>query len=95
MKLKKSDEEFLKEEAEKEFNRVDFAIRELKVLNKRAGRVMELVMSYKEDAEYFLKNKKYFEAFELCVYIFGLLDALANLELIDPGKARKHYKIEQ
>ena len=79
--------------AKKEKERVDFALRELRINDERANVVMELVNSYKEDADYFFKNKKYLEAFELYVYIFGLLDALARLNLIDPGKARKHYKI--
>ncbi len=95
MRIEKNNEDFIREEALKEFDRISFAIKELRILNKKAERVIELIKSYQEDAEYFLKKKKYFEAFEICVYVFGLLDTLANLKLIDPGKARKHYKIEQ
>ena len=47
------------------------------------------------DANYFYAKGKLLEAFELYSYLWGLLDAGARLGLFDPGKARKHYKIEQ
>jgi hypothetical protein len=56
---------------------------------------MELAKSYFTDAEHFLSEHRFLEAFELYVYIFGMLDALARLGLIDPGSARHHFKVEQ
>jgi len=84
----------MKELAEKEKKRVEFAIKELKKKDDKADSVLELVYSYEKDANYFFMKKEYLESFELYVYVFGLLDALARLDLIDPGKARKHYKID-
>ncbi|HDD05045.1 MAG TPA: DUF357 domain-containing protein [Candidatus Aenigmarchaeota archaeon] len=83
----------MEELARREKERVELALKELKVKDERANSVMELVNSYKEDADYFFSKGKHLEAFELYVYIFGLLDALARLDLIDPGRARHLYKI--
>jgi len=85
----------MKKLAEKERNRVRKALNDLQVVDGKASPVMELVDSYSKDAEHFFKQGKYLEAFELFVYVFGLLDALARLKLIDPGESRKSYKIEQ
>jgi hypothetical protein len=81
--------------AAKERQRVIETIPEIKVLDDRAKGVLELAHSYRIDAEHFYEIQDYVSAFELYVYIFGLLDALARLKLIDPGKARKHFKVEQ
>ncbi|MBR9677716.1 MAG: DUF357 domain-containing protein [Nanoarchaeota archaeon] len=85
----------MKKLADKERKRVCEALKDLTVLDKKAGVVMELVDSYAKDAEHFYGQKKFLEAFELFVYVFGLLDALARLKLIDPGKSIKNYKVEQ
>jgi len=83
----------MEELAKREKKRVELALRELKIKDEKANSVMELINSYKEDADYFFSKKKYLEAFELYVYIFGLLDALARLNLIDPGRAKHLYKV--
>jgi hypothetical protein len=80
---------------EKEKKRVEEALASLKVVDEKAHEVMELVDSYAIDAEHFFSQDKFLEAFELYVYIFGILDALARLKMIDPGDARKHFKVEQ
>lgn len=85
----------MKELAEKERARVGKALDDLTVLSDEAEPVMELVTSYSEDAEHFYQEKKYLEAFELFVYVFGLLDALARLKLVDPGESIHHYKVDQ
>ena len=79
----------------KERKRVKEALASFKVVDQRANDVIELVNSYVIDAEHFFSQDKFLEAFELYVYIFGLLDALARLKMIDPGDARKHFKVEQ
>jgi hypothetical protein len=85
----------MREMAEKEKERTDFAFRELALLDKRGEDLLRLAKSYKKDADTFFKEKKWLEAFELYVYLFGILDSLARLGMIDPGKARKHYKVDQ
>ena len=87
----------MKNKAEKELNRVKYALKELKLKNKnkKAEDLLKLIKSYAKDADYFYKKGDLIECFELCSYIFGLLDSAARLGFINPGKARKHYKIEQ
>ncbi len=87
----------IKNKCEKELDRVRFALKELKPLkeDKNGKNLLHLIKSYSEDAHYFFDKKEYLECFELCSYIFGLLDSAARLGYIDPGAARKHYKIDQ
>ena len=83
----------MKEIAQKEKNRVEFALSELKKKHDKAEPVLELIYSYSKDAGHFFEKGEFLEAFELYVYVFGLLDALARLDLIDTGNAKMHYKI--
>lgn len=85
----------IKSLAMKERQRVNETLPEIKVLDSKAEDVIELARSYRVDAEHFYEIEDFISAFELYVYIFGLLDALARLKVIDPGKARKHFKVEQ
>ena len=86
----------LKEQVIKEHNRTTFAFKELKVNNKEgANDLYLLAKSYFDDANYFYDKNQLLEAFELFAYTWGLLDAGARLGLFNPGKARKHYKVEQ
>ncbi len=58
--------------------------------------VWDLVLSYWEDCKYFYGKEDYVKAFELVNYIWGMLDALANLSLLKiPENLRKYFKIEQ
>jgi hypothetical protein len=86
----------MKNKAEKELSRVKFALKELKIVSKnvKARDLLRLIKSYVKDAEYFYKKGDLLECFELCSYVFGLLDSAARLGFINPGKARKHYKID-
>lgn len=87
----------IQNKAEKELQRVKFALNELRLLkeDKKGKDLLLLIKSYAEDAEHFFKKEEYIESFELCSYVFGLLDSAARLGYINPGKAKKHYKIEQ
>ncbi len=84
----------MKELATKEKQRTDFAFDELRLLDKKGEELLDLAKSYKIDGDFFFEKEKWLESFELYVYIFGILDSLANLKLVDPGEARKHYKID-
>ncbi len=90
-------ESSMRNKAEKEIGRVELALKELKLISeeKKAKDLVELIKSYAMDARHFYEKKEYLESFELCSYVFGLLDSAARLGFIDPGKARKHYKIDQ
>ena len=79
----------------KEKKRTDLAFSELKLIDERGRDLLELARSYKQDADFFFGKKKWFESIEIYSYLFGILDSLARLKMIDPGKARPHYKIEQ
>ncbi len=81
--------------ATKERQRVSKTLPEISLIDERAKDVVDLARSYMADAEHFYEINDYVSAFELYVYIFGLLDAIARLGMIDPGRARKHFKIDQ
>jgi hypothetical protein len=85
----------LKPIASQERQRVMEAFAHMKLTDERAKDVLDLAKSYRTDAEHFYEMSDYLSAFELYVYIFGMLDALARMKMLDPGKARKHFKIEQ
>ncbi|MBR9678760.1 MAG: DUF357 domain-containing protein [Nanoarchaeota archaeon] len=87
----------MKNKAEKELGRVKYALKELKLTSKenKAQDLLKLINSYAKDAEHFYKKGDLLECFELCSYVFGLLDSAARLGFIDPGKARNHYKIDE
>lgn len=86
----------LEEQVKIELKRTKFAFKELKINNKnKAKELYELANSYFKDAKYFYQQGRLLEAFELFAYTWGLLDAGARLKLFDPGKAIKHYKIDQ
>lgn len=85
----------LKSTASKERKRVMEAFTHMKIIDEKAKDVLNLAKSYRVDAEHFYEMGDYLSAFELYVYIFGMLDALARLKMIDPGKARQHFKIDQ
>lgn len=87
----------IKNKADKELSRVNFALKELKLSSddSKARDLLELIKSYAKDAQHFYGKNDYLECFELCSYVFGLLDSAARLGFIDPGNARKHYKIDQ
>lgn len=82
-------------DAEKELERVEFALAELKLLDSSAEPALNLAKSYFTDAKHFFDNNDYEKSNRLLYYIFGILDSLATLKLIDPGAAKKHYKIDQ
>lgn len=85
----------MKKIAEKEKKRTDFAFSELKLIDGKGKDLLELAVSYKKDADFFFEEQDWIGSIELYSYVFGILDSLARLKMIDPGKARKHYKIEQ
>ena len=87
----------IKNKADKEILRVTFALKELRLVstNSKAKDLLELIKSYAKDAQTFYDKGDLLECFELCSYVFGLLDSAARLGFIDPGSARKHYKIDQ
>ncbi|MGC9133330.1 MAG: DUF357 domain-containing protein [Nanopusillaceae archaeon] len=57
-------------------------------------RFEEFLLSYYKDMKYFYENKEYVKAFELENYIWGILDALINLNLIEvPEDYKKWFKL--
>ncbi len=58
--------------------------------------LLNMVEAYFKDSLYFLSQRAYIESLELEAYAWGILDALANLNLIEiPNEMRKWFKIEQ
>ncbi len=78
----------------------DREVKKLKIVMDEIGKeipkeVKALIESYLYDLDYFYSKKDYVKAFELANYIWGYLDCLANLNLINPKKTRKWFKVEQ
>ena len=56
--------------------------------------IEKFVRAYYEDMKYFYNKKDYLKAFELENYIWGILDALANLNIIYvPEDIKNWFKI--
>ncbi len=66
-----------------------------KVKVKKEGKeVFELAKSYFKDMKYFFDKGEYVKVFELENYIWGILDTLANFNLlIIPKEIRKWFKV--
>ena len=77
----------------RERKKLEIVFEKIKV--KKAGKkVFELAKSYFEDMKYFLEKKEYVKVFELENYIWGILDSLANLNLlIIPREIKKWFKV--
>ncbi len=87
---------------EREINKIKKIIEELdkkgeiKKLKDTNKEIADLVLSYYEDLIYFHKKKEIIKSFELVNYLWGYLDCLANLKLINPSEEiKKWFKIEQ
>ncbi len=64
---------------------------DIKFLDKK---IEEFVLSYYKDFLYFYDKKDYVKAFELENYIWGMLDILINLKLIEVKEEyKKWFKI--
>jgi len=88
----------IKELCDREIERTRFALKEISDSGLDSGKyddLLSLVNSYFEDSIHFYDKGGFIECFELLSYLWGLLDGGARLGYIEPGKARKHFKIEQ
>ncbi|MEO2154482.1 MAG: DUF357 domain-containing protein [Nanoarchaeota archaeon] len=73
------------------FDRLNFSN-----LKEKNNDLYNLISSYFYDLLYFYEKKDYVKAFELINYIWGYLDCLANLKIIEPDKEiKKWFKINQ
>jgi hypothetical protein len=67
----------------------------LKIKDKQSIQAFQLMQSYYEDMNHFLDKKEYVKAFELQNYVWGILDCLASLKLIQvPKEMQKWFKAE-
>jgi len=88
----------VKKLCDKEIERTEFALEEIsdsELNSEKFNDLLSLIKSYFKDALHFYNKGEFIESLELLSYLWGLLDAGARLGYIEPGKARKHFKIEQ
>jgi len=85
----------LRERVFKEIEKTKEVLEGIRIIDEKGEDLISLARSYFEDSKYFYEKGKYLEAFELLSYLWGILDACARLNLINPGKFRKHFKVEQ
>ncbi len=92
----------MKESVEREIGKLEEVFEEVRIvlpekstLYNCAKDLYDLSRSYFEDAKYFFEKGKFLEAFELCSYIWGILDSMARIGFINPKKTRKYFKVEQ
>jgi len=91
-----------KESIEELIKITDREVEKLKIVMDEVGKeipkeVKTLIESYIYDLNYFYNKKDYVKAFELANYIWGYLDCLANLKLINPSRVPtiKAYRNKQ
>ena len=77
----------------REYSKLESLFGKIKFLGKNED-LWRLVLSYWEDCKFFYESGEYVKAFELVNYIWGMLDILANLKLINiPENMKKWFKV--
>ena len=77
----------------REKKKLEIVFEKVKV-KKEGKKVFELAKSYFKDMKYFFDKKEYVKVFELENYIWGILDTLANFNLlIIPKGIKKWFKV--
>jgi len=76
---------------EREFKKLKIVFDKVKFLDKD---LEKFVKSYWEDCKYFYERGDNIKAFELVNYIWGILDCMANKNLLEiPEDIRKWFKV--
>ncbi|RDD52477.1 DUF357 domain-containing protein [Nanoarchaeota archaeon NZ13-N] len=90
MDAKNSSEELLSL-LEREFKKLEEVFKKVNFLDKN---LENFVKAYWEDCKYFYKNGEKIKAFELVNYIWGILDCMANRNLLEiPEDIRRWFKV--
>jgi hypothetical protein len=75
----------------REYEKLELIFKNIRFLD---NRFKKFVISYYNDMKYFYENKDFVKAFELENYIWGILDTLINLGLIEvPEEYKKWFKL--
>ena len=75
----------------REYEKLELIFKNIRFLD---NRFEKFVISYYNDMKYFYENKDFVKAFELENYIWGILDTLINLGLIEvPEEYKKWFKL--
>ncbi len=78
----------------REWEKLNIVFKEVKLVKEEYKDLWEMVLSYYNDLKYFYEKRDYVKVFELENYIWGLLDALANLKALEiPEKIKRWFKI--
>ncbi len=76
---------------DREYKKLELIFKNIRFLD---NRFEKFVISYYNDMKYFYENKDFVKAFELENYIWGILDTLINLGLIEvPEEYKKWFKL--
>jgi len=76
---------------DREYKKLELIFKNIKFLD---NRFKDFLISYYKDLKYFYKKKDFVKAFELENYIWGILDTLINLRLIEvPEEYKKWFKL--
>jgi hypothetical protein len=76
---------------DREYKKLELIFENIKFLD---NKFEDFLISYYKDLKYFYEKKDFVKAFELENYIWGILDALINLKLIEvPEEYKKWFKL--
>ena len=76
---------------DREYKKLELIFKDIKFLD---NRFKDFLISYYNDLKYFYEKKDFVKAFELENYIWGILDTLINLRLIEvPEEYKKWFKL--
>ncbi|MFP3290138.1 MAG: hypothetical protein RXN31_02950 [Candidatus Nanopusillus acidilobi] len=76
---------------DREYKKLELIFKNIKFLD---NRFKDFLISYYNDLKYFYEKKDFVKAFELENYIWGILDTLINLRLIEvPEEYKKWFKL--
>jgi hypothetical protein len=87
--------EELKQLAEKEINKIETILKDLKVVDNSALELYNLILSYFTDAKHFFDKKDFIRAFEAAVICWAYCDAGLHLKVFQiDEKYKKMFTVD-
>jgi hypothetical protein len=84
----------LKNEAKKEIDRVEFIMKNLKLVKPEGNEILKLINSYFEDAKHFYEKERFLQAFEAAVICWAYVDAGLHLNVFEvPENLKKIFTV--
>lgn len=85
----------LRNEAEKEMEKIDRIVKNLKILDNKADSLVKVLNSYYEDSRVFFEKGQYLQALETAFIVWAYVDAGLHLKVFKvPEELKKMFTID-